>query len=91
MVMHALLVIAVGFAVVLGLGFSLLGFSAKHAPDGWEDASGFHFGQAPDGWRKHFLISTLVESGDDGRDGAGTAAKGKRPGARIARPSLGLR
>ncbi len=91
MVMHTLLVIAVGFAVVMGLGFSVLGFGAKHAPDGYEDEAGFHFGREPAGWQNHFLISTCVESRDDGRDGAVVAAKGKRRGARAARPSVGLR
>ncbi len=91
MVMHTLLVVAIGFAVVVGLGFALLGFGAKHAPDGYEDESGFHFGREPDGADEDFLIPPIVECRDDRRDGAVIAAKGKRPGARAARPSVGLR
>ena len=89
--MITLLVFAVGLALVLGLGFSILGLSAKHAPDGYEDEAGFHFGREPEDWREHFLISTFDESPDDGGHGAVHSAYLQRQGPRAAWPSVGLR
>ena len=88
--MITLLLVALSLAVVFGVGLGILTMHVRHAPEGYEDAAGFHFGAEPDLWQKHFLISTVRESREDRGNGAFAPAQIECQGPRVARPSLGV-
>jgi hypothetical protein len=85
-----LLAIGLVFAVCLmGLGSVLL--AAEQAPEGYEDAAGFHLGAEPQSAGGDFLASLLTVGGDDLPDAGLPEDQTQRERPRLVWSPLGVR
>jgi hypothetical protein len=71
-------------------GWTLLLVNVRRAPEGYEDAEGFHLGKRPEVVDQHFLISTLVGTRKDTRDAPRPNVESERRSSSDTRSPMGV-